>query len=166
MCFVFVWEQTATCVTYITNWFVFITEIKSVYSAVRTGPLNEAVCAPSFKGYTVKRCLVFCTYGSEVIREKSHIKTQRIGTEVSERCRSGHTRICIPEELIRFHKQEINQIQTKRDIHGNRLRYHTHATVWVISPTLTRTFSTATNIHKQKLLFGSYVPPFVVEMTH
>jgi hypothetical protein len=29
---------------------VFITEMKSVYSAVRTGPLNEAVCAPSFKG--------------------------------------------------------------------------------------------------------------------
>jgi hypothetical protein len=28
----------------------FITEMKSVYSAVRTGPLNEAVCAPSFKG--------------------------------------------------------------------------------------------------------------------
>jgi hypothetical protein len=28
----------------------FITEIKSVYSAVRTGPLNVAVCAPSLKG--------------------------------------------------------------------------------------------------------------------
>jgi hypothetical protein len=25
--------------------------MKSVYSAVRTGPLNKAVCAPSFKGY-------------------------------------------------------------------------------------------------------------------
>jgi hypothetical protein len=32
------------------NWLVFITEMKSVYSAVRTGSLNEAVCAPSFKG--------------------------------------------------------------------------------------------------------------------
>jgi hypothetical protein len=29
---------------------VLITEMKSVYSAVRTGPLNEAVCVPSFKG--------------------------------------------------------------------------------------------------------------------
>jgi hypothetical protein len=28
----------------------FITKIKSVYSAIRTGPLNELVCAPSFKG--------------------------------------------------------------------------------------------------------------------
>jgi hypothetical protein len=28
----------------------FITEMKGVYSAVRTGPLNEAACALSFKG--------------------------------------------------------------------------------------------------------------------
>jgi hypothetical protein len=42
MCFVFVWEQTATFATYVINWLVFITEMKSVYIAVRTGPLNEA----------------------------------------------------------------------------------------------------------------------------
>jgi hypothetical protein len=29
---------------------VFITEMKSVYSAVRTGALNKAVCASSVKG--------------------------------------------------------------------------------------------------------------------
>jgi hypothetical protein len=29
---------------------VFITEMKSVYSAVRTGSLNKAVCASSVKG--------------------------------------------------------------------------------------------------------------------
>jgi hypothetical protein len=28
----------------------FITEMKSVYSAVRTGPLNEEVCTLRFKG--------------------------------------------------------------------------------------------------------------------
>jgi hypothetical protein len=28
----------------------FITEMKSVYSAIRTEPLNEADSAPSFKG--------------------------------------------------------------------------------------------------------------------
>jgi hypothetical protein len=33
-----------TCATYSINWLVFITEI-SVYSAVRTGSLNKAVCA-------------------------------------------------------------------------------------------------------------------------
>jgi len=35
MCFVFIWEQTANGATYSINWLVFITEIKSVYSAVR-----------------------------------------------------------------------------------------------------------------------------------
>ena len=40
MCFVFIWEQTATCATHSTNWLVFITQMKSVYCAVRTGSLN------------------------------------------------------------------------------------------------------------------------------
>jgi hypothetical protein len=47
MCFVFIWEQTATFATSIINWFVIITELKSVHSVVRTGPLNKAVCASS-----------------------------------------------------------------------------------------------------------------------
>ena len=47
MCFVFIWEQTATCATYSINWLVYITEMKSVYCAVRTGSLNKAVCASS-----------------------------------------------------------------------------------------------------------------------
>jgi len=56
MCFVFIWEQTATCVTYSMNWLVFITEMKSVYSAVRTGSLNKAVCTLSLKltGYVMQ----------------------------------------------------------------------------------------------------------------
>jgi len=54
MCFVFIWEQTATCATYSINWLVFITEIKSVYSAVRTGSLNKAVCSSSLKVNHVK----------------------------------------------------------------------------------------------------------------
>ena len=49
MCFVFISEQTATCATYSINWLVFITEMESVYSAVRTGSLNKAVCASSLK---------------------------------------------------------------------------------------------------------------------
>jgi hypothetical protein len=32
------------------NWLVFITEIKSVYCAVRSGSLNETVYAASLKG--------------------------------------------------------------------------------------------------------------------
>ena len=50
MCFVFIWERTATCATYRINWLVFLNEMKSVYSAVRTGSLNKAVCATSLKG--------------------------------------------------------------------------------------------------------------------
>jgi hypothetical protein len=50
ICFVFIWEQTAACATYSINWLVFITEMKSVYCAVRTGALNKAVCAASLKG--------------------------------------------------------------------------------------------------------------------
>jgi hypothetical protein len=30
MCFVFIWEQTATCATYSINWLVFITQVKSL----------------------------------------------------------------------------------------------------------------------------------------
>ena len=51
MCFVFIWEQTANCTTYSLNWLVFITDMKSVYSAVRTGSLNKTVCPSSLKGY-------------------------------------------------------------------------------------------------------------------
>ena len=50
MCFVFIWEQTATCATYSIIWLVFITQTKSVYCAVRTGSLNKAVCASYLKG--------------------------------------------------------------------------------------------------------------------
>ena len=50
VCFVFIYEQTATCATYSINWLVFVTEMKSFYSAVRTGPINKTVCLPSLKG--------------------------------------------------------------------------------------------------------------------
>jgi len=40
MCFVFIWEQTATSAPYNINRLIFITEMKSVYCAVRTGSLN------------------------------------------------------------------------------------------------------------------------------
>ena len=49
-CFVFIWEQTATCATYSIKWLVFIAEMKSVYCAVRTESLNKAVCASYLKG--------------------------------------------------------------------------------------------------------------------
>ena len=58
LCFVFIWEQTATCATYSINWSVFITEMKSVYSVVQIGSLNKAVCGSSLKGLVHNRqCL-------------------------------------------------------------------------------------------------------------
>ena len=62
-CFVFIWEQTATCATYSINWLVFITQIKSVYSAVRTGSLNQLV---SSLLYTVTILKPVWTYGIEL----------------------------------------------------------------------------------------------------
>jgi hypothetical protein len=50
MCFVFVRELATISAPYSINYSAFITELKSVYSAVRTGTLNKAVCASSFKG--------------------------------------------------------------------------------------------------------------------
>ena len=44
------WEQTATCATYSINWLVFITEMKSVYSAVRPGVFKESGLRSVFKG--------------------------------------------------------------------------------------------------------------------
>jgi hypothetical protein len=40
MCFVWIWEQTATISLYSINWLVFITETECVYCAVRMKPLN------------------------------------------------------------------------------------------------------------------------------
>jgi hypothetical protein len=48
-CFIFISEQTATSAPYSLNWLASITEMRNVYCAVRTGSLNKAVCASSFK---------------------------------------------------------------------------------------------------------------------
>ena len=45
VCFVWISEQTANFALHNFKRSVFITEMKSVYSAVRTGSLNKAVCA-------------------------------------------------------------------------------------------------------------------------
>ena len=42
ICFVRISEQTATCATYCINWLVFMAEMKSVHSAVRTDSLYKA----------------------------------------------------------------------------------------------------------------------------
>jgi hypothetical protein len=50
MCFAFISEQTAIISLYNINLSLFITEAESVYSAVRTGSLNQTDTVPSLKG--------------------------------------------------------------------------------------------------------------------
>jgi len=50
MCFVWLSAQTVTFVLYIINRLVFITEVESVYSAVRTESLYRADYVSSLKG--------------------------------------------------------------------------------------------------------------------
>jgi len=50
LCVLYLSEKKATCATYIINWLVFITEMKSVYSAVRTGSYKCSSLQFAFKG--------------------------------------------------------------------------------------------------------------------
>jgi hypothetical protein len=49
--------RTATCATYSIIHSAFLTEMKSVYSEVRTGPLTKAVCALPIKGLYLRSIL-------------------------------------------------------------------------------------------------------------
>ena len=46
-------NKQRTCATYSINWLAFITEMKSIYSAVRTGALNKAFCGSSSTDYVM-----------------------------------------------------------------------------------------------------------------
>jgi len=62
MCFVWIWEQTATTSLYSTNWLVFITETQCVYCSVRTGSLYTASLTFSnstFCPHSVFMCFVW-----------------------------------------------------------------------------------------------------------
>jgi len=89
MCFLFIWEQTTNCATCSINWLVFITEMKSVYSAVRTVSLNKAVCASVFKGLKNTDCCVYgqntdyCVYWLLCLRPEHWLLCLRQNTAVS-----------------------------------------------------------------------------------
>jgi hypothetical protein len=92
VCFVWIWEQTAAFVLYNINWLVFINEMKNVYSAVRTGYLNKAVCASSVKGYTISlyniNWLVFITEMKSVY---SAVRTGYLNRAVCASSVKGYT---------------------------------------------------------------------------
>ena len=73
-------RKNSDCATYSINWLVFITEMKSVYSAVRTGSLNTAVCAWALKVYFSLQTVVR-TQSFEVFH--SVVKTMSFGIWLS-----------------------------------------------------------------------------------
>ena len=92
MCFVFIWEQTATCATYSINWLVFITEMKSVYCAVRTGFLNKAVCASSLnmlQRRASKHGITNLNIPSVQVSEFNNVKAIHLATKVLGRFRTA-----------------------------------------------------------------------------
>jgi len=106
MCFVFIWEQTATCAPYSINWLVFISEKKSVYSAVRTGSLNKAVCVSSLKGiiYLIlweKKCLNLLPGKVQTYKSPTKRKTRKCISnivwwiDVSGKCGVSETPVSI-----------------------------------------------------------------------
>jgi len=68
MCFVFIWEPTATCATYSVNWLVFITQIISVYSAGLYVPSPKKVWTRSL-----------CTLNRQCFPKPRHIKFRSQG---------------------------------------------------------------------------------------
>ena len=58
MCFVWIWEQTATISVYSINLPVYKTEAESVYCAVRAGSLNQTDTVSFLEGLNTIRCAV------------------------------------------------------------------------------------------------------------
>jgi len=121
LCFVFIWEQTATCATYSINWLVFITEMKSIYSAVRTGALNRAVLASYLKGYLPivlrinyiqfisisKPLYMFLVVSTPTTRSSSHsthsiswCERDRTGTAVQSRLRRVAVTVLLTSDAV------------------------------------------------------------------
>ena len=118
MCFVFIWEQTATFATSSINWLVFITQIKSVYSAVRTGALNitwvqsileqTATCAT----YSIN-WLVFITEMKSVY---SAVRTGALNITWVQSIWEQKSNLChLQHKLIGFYKPDEKCLQRGTD---------------------------------------------------
>ena len=107
MCFVFIRKQRATCATYSINWLVFITEMKSVYSAVRTGPLTKAVCASSLKGYIILTLTVATLKRFQSFFQKSNVEFM---------CNSCQSNATIRREMSVSYRPELTLPRSGRGI--------------------------------------------------
>ena len=74
MCFVCIWEQTATCATYGINWLVFIAETECVYCAVRAASIyiyiyiyNSGLNKNLRSAHTVFMCFMWISEQTAII---------------------------------------------------------------------------------------------------
>ena len=140
MCFVFIWEQTATCATYSINFFVFVTEMKSVYSAVRTGSLNRAVCALSLRVKLVPVWYVVCT-APKVVKK---ITTDE-GCVIKENRQTTITALINGNCIIRLHNTKpIKLSRESKRYYRKKWMFH-----WVQSLTEERKDITFHSVHKR-----------------
>jgi hypothetical protein len=110
MCFVFIWEQTAIISLYSINWLVFITEIKSVYSAVRTGSLNKAFCASSLNGYE-RRSNTRSVPSLPALRSLVRAPFPSLAHAPISSCRpSAYLSFCLHDErhFVRFYIEQVH----------------------------------------------------------
>jgi len=131
MCFVFIWEQTATCATYNINWLVFIIETKSVYSAVRTGYLNKSGLHFVFKRlrkkpvkcYILSTLLVLCGAETWTLGKADQKHLESFEMWCRRRLEKiGRTDRVKNEEILHKVKEEINVLHTIRRRKVNPLK--------------------------------------------
>jgi hypothetical protein len=101
-------EAVCACATYSINRLVFITEMKSVYSAVRTGTLNKSVCACAT--YSIN-WLVFIT---EMKSVHSAVRTGYLNIAVCASSLNGWIRTKIYERTkeVTFKLKSLNELKT------------------------------------------------------
>jgi len=86
MCFVWIWEQTATISLYSIDWPEFITEAECVYCAVRPGYLNIIQVNPSI--FRSRWLLSYWNCGFESHRRHRCVSVVCCQVVVSASCRS------------------------------------------------------------------------------
>jgi len=109
VCFVWIWEQTAIISLYSINWLVFITEMKCVYCAVRTGSLYIILRS----AHTVYLCVLCGSQNKQRLFSLCSINWLVSTTEVEcVYCAVQTGSLCIIRITLYFQKVKICFIPT------------------------------------------------------